>query len=93
MEKFWVKFTKRPLGYIMKKLGIDTLMDKVKTAVSNQLQKVRDVIKGITGLGWLVNAINAFIRYLGPAPELKQGIDVVLNNVGVIGTLRGFING
>ena len=81
------------LGYIMKKLGIDTLMDKVKTAVSNQLQKVRDVIKGITGLGWLVNAINAFIRYLGPAPELKQGIDVVLNNVGVIGALRGFING
>ena len=68
-------------------------MDKVKTAVSNQLQKVRDVIKGITGLGWLVNAINAFIRYLGPAPELKQGIDVVLNNVGVIGALRGFING
>ncbi len=81
------------LGYIMKKLGIDALMDKVKTAVSNQLQKVRDVIKGITGLGWLVNAINAFIRYLGPAPELKQGIDVVLNNVGVIGALRGFING
>jgi hypothetical protein len=81
------------LQYLMKKLGIDALTDKIKTEVSNQLQKVKNAIKDTKGLGWLVNIINAFLRYLGPAPELKQGIDAVLNDIGVIGTLRGFING
>jgi len=79
------------LQYVMKKLGINTLIDKVKTTVSNELQKVKNAIKDIKGLGWLVNAINAFIRYLNPVPELKQGIDVVLNNANVIGKLRTFI--
>jgi hypothetical protein len=81
------------LQYLMKKLGIDALTGKIKTEVSNQLQKVKNVIKDTKGLGWLVNIIDAFLRYLGPANELKQDFDTILSDVGVIKTLRGFING